>query len=107
MQLEGKKWPGFQMCYEEITQKIDRAWIKSLIDIHIQALDNLSDYKHKKALEIIEKHFWLFCDNYLELVKARVYQLKEKEEGVSGQASLALSLHPFFTSICPLFALCE
>ena len=101
MQLEGKNWQGFSSCCEGITQTIDKAWMKSLIDIQIQALDNLSQYQHKKALEIIEKHFWLFCDNYLELVKARVYRLKGKEEGVSGQESLAGSLYFFLKLLAP------
>ena len=81
--------------------------MKSLIDVQIQALDSLSEYKHKKALEIIEKYFWLFCDNYLELIKARVYQLKGKEEGISGQESLAGSPLLFLTAIGSLLALCE
>ena len=101
MQLADKKWQGFTVCFEGITQPIDKAWIKSLIDIQIQALDSLSQYQHKKALEIIEKHFWLFCDNYLELIKARVYQLKEKEEGLSAQESLAGSLYFFLQLLAP------
>ncbi|MDE0092533.1 MAG: class I tRNA ligase family protein, partial [Oligoflexia bacterium] len=101
MQLEGKSWKGFQPCCEKITQRLDKAWLKSLIDVQIQALDSLSRYKHKKALEAIEKHFWLFCDNYLELIKARVYQLKGKEEGVSGQESLSASLYFFLQLLAP------
>ena len=101
MQLGDKKWQDFQTCFERITQPIDKAWIKSLIDIQIQALASLSNYEHKKSLELIEKHFWLFCDNYLELIKARVYQLKEKEEGLSGQESLACSLYLFLHLFAP------
>ena len=101
MQLADKKWQSFQTCFEGVTQPIDKAWMKSLIDIQIQALDSLSNYQHKKALEMIEKHFWLFCDNYLELIKARVYQLKEKEEGLSGQESLKGSFYFFLHLFAP------
>ena len=101
IQLEDKKWQGFEVCCKGITQPIDRAWMKSLIDVKMQALDHLSEYRHKKALEIIEKHFWLFCDNYLELVKGRVYQLKHREEGLSGQESLAGSLYLFLQLLAP------
>ena len=101
MQLEDKSWEGFESCSRKIKQTIDRAWMKSLIGVQIQALDNLSEYKHKKALESIEQHFWLFCDNYLELIKARVYQLKGKEEGVSGQESLSASLYLFLQMLAP------
>ena len=101
MQLKGKSWQNFQSSCEAINQSIDQAWMKSLIDIYIQSLDNLSKYKHKKALEMIEKQFWLFCDNYLELIKARVYQQKGKKEGNSGEESLSSSLYLFLQLFAP------
>ncbi|MCY4321855.1 MAG: valine--tRNA ligase [Bdellovibrionaceae bacterium] len=101
LQLENKNWKGLKPCCDKITETIDRAWMKSLLDMQKQALDNLEEYKHKKALELVEKHFWLFCDNYLELTKARVYQSKGRKEGLSGQQSLSGSLYCFLQLLAP------
>ena len=94
-------WSGFEACLNKISQPIDQAWVFSVLETQKQALEFLENYEHHKALNLIEKQFWLFCDDYLELVKARAYQLKKTEEGLSAIHSLDLSLFLFLKLFAP------
>ena len=84
-----------------VTLPLDRAWLSALIDKKTRALENLEDYRHAEALEIIEKSFWSFCDCYLEMVKARAYQMKNQAEGSSAKAGLDYSLYLFLKLFAP------
>ena len=52
---------------------VDRSLLAALDDMVLQASALLSAYDHAGALEAIERFFWMFCDDYLELVKTRAY----------------------------------
>ena len=45
-------------------------YLAALVDEATSALDQ---YEYTRALDRSEAFFWSFCDNYLELVKARRY----------------------------------
>ncbi len=94
-------WIDSESCWSSISSPIDRAWVKKLLNIKNQATQNLECYNYARALEIIEAGFWSFCDNYLELIKSRVYQLKDRVEGISGKKSLDYSLHIFLKLFAP------
>ena len=40
-------------------------------------LKYLDDYEVGLSLNVLEKFFWNFCDNYLEIVKHRLYRPEE------------------------------
>ena len=42
-----------------------------------QFIDYLDEYEVGLALNILEKFFWEFCDNYIEIVKHRLYRPEE------------------------------
>ena len=84
-----------------VATPLDRAWLAGLLEEKIQALKSLEDYRHALALEIIEKSFWSFCDNYLEMAKARAYQMKDRPEGISARSSLDYSLYLFLKLFAP------
>ena len=94
-------FPGVLESLKQIPVTLDRHWIMYLLDVHQTATKNLKELNYALALESIEKAFWLFCDNYLELVKGRAYQLKDKEEGQSGVRALDLSLYFFVKMLAP------
>ncbi|MBC7591396.1 MAG: class I tRNA ligase family protein, partial [Salinibacterium sp.] len=73
------------------------AELNSVIETATSALDELD---HAKALEVTEKFFWTFCDDYLELVKERAYGADTPE----GQASAATSLRTAIEVLVRLFA---
>ena len=101
MQVEDIPFKPLEDSLQEISTPIDQAWLKRLLEIKTQALNLLKNYNYAGALENIEKGFWSFCDNYIELVKARVYRLKDQAAGLSGKRTLDYSLYTFLKLFAP------
>ena len=84
-----------------IKEEIDRCWIEGMRQTHKEATALMENFEHAKALDLTEKRFWLFCDNYIELVKGRAYQQKDQAEGLSCLTALDLSLYMFLKLFAP------
>jgi len=62
-------------------QESDRLLLIQLNKIIKSSTNALNEYNYSKAKLDTEKFFWItFCDNYLELIKNRVYNGTEKEK---------------------------
>ena len=85
----------------DITEPIDRSMLASLRRVVTDATTAFENYEHAKALDAIERAFWSFCDDYLELVKQRAYGTHGSAEGASAIASLRLALHVFLRLFAP------
>jgi valyl-tRNA synthetase len=82
-------------------KSIDRWMLKKTKDMSEEAEKNYRDYNISGAKRLIEDFFWhIFCDNYLEIVKKRIYQNKEGKE--SAQYVLYKSLLTLLKLIAPI-----
>ena len=72
--------------------------LAELVDDVTAAFDQL-DYA--RALEITETFFWLFTDNYIELVKSRAYGSRGKSGRDSARAALSLTIETLLKLFAP------
>jgi len=85
----------------QITNALDLSMLASLRGVVTEATTALANYDHAKALEVTESFFWTFCDDYLELVKERAYNLDHPEQG-SAVAALRLALNVMLRLFAPV-----
>jgi len=76
----------------QITEQIALAMLRRLAGVIERCTSALDDYDHAGALEQAERFFWFFCDDYLELVKARAYGEFGEDAAASARAALRLGL---------------
>ncbi|MCA9797740.1 MAG: class I tRNA ligase family protein, partial [Candidatus Eremiobacteraeota bacterium] len=78
----------------DVTEAIDTAMIAGLSSLVTDATSAFEEFDYARALERTEGWFWAFCDDYLELVKARAYGEGDYSpaEVASARAALDLAL---------------
>ena len=80
--------------------ELDRIFLSKMNEIIKIATDSFNEYNYSKARLETDSFFWKeFADNYLEIVKSRVYQGNEKEK-----ASAFYTLYYSLLNILKLFA---
>ena len=74
---------------------IDKWILGRFQEMEKQFISYLDDYEVGLALNILEKFFWEFCDNYIEIVKHRLYRPEEFGEipRYSGQKTVYILLY--------------
>jgi valyl-tRNA synthetase len=86
--LEGAPMAG----PDAVTAPIDLSMLAGLAGVVAEATAAFDAFDYARALERTEAFFWSFCDDYLELVKARAYEDPAEPGPASARASLALAL---------------
>ena len=77
------------------TAALDAAMLQRLAGVVRDATSAFESFDYARALERTEEFFWWFCDDYVELVKARAY---------GGDASALSSLRRALSALQRLFA---
>lgn len=75
----------------KVTETIDKWILARLAKAVEEATAAFDNYEYSKAKTAIESFFWRdLCDNYLELIKLRMYEPKTKEQKSSAQGALSV-----------------
>ncbi|HET7846970.1 MAG TPA: valine--tRNA ligase [Acidimicrobiia bacterium] len=76
-----------------ITEPLDRSMIASLSEVVAQSTAAFESHDYARAIEITERSFWTWTDDYLELVKGRAYDGGAAGASAHGALQLALSVY--------------
>jgi valyl-tRNA synthetase len=88
----------------DVDAALDRSMLGAVHDVVTGATRAFDEFDYARALELTERFFWGFCDDYLELVKQRAYGALGDDGARSARAALAIalaSLHRLFAPHLP------
>jgi valyl-tRNA synthetase len=85
-----------------ITEVADRGMLLMLAEVVKAATEAFAEYDYTPALERSESFFWFFCDDYLELIKARRYGDHGAPAAASANGAMLLALDTMLRLFAPV-----
>jgi len=84
-------------------EETDKLFLSKLNDVIIKATKAFEEYEYSKAKAEIEGFFWRdFCDNYLEIIKDRLYNPDKR--GNDAKKSAQYTLYKTLLAVIKMFA---
>jgi valyl-tRNA synthetase len=84
-----------------ITEALDRGMLTALARLVDESTEQLEAYDYTRVLERTETFFWTFCDDYLELVKARRYGDFGPDAAASANSAMLVALEAMLRLFAP------
>jgi valyl-tRNA synthetase len=84
-----------------IVEPLDRGMLTQLSRLVEDSTEHLEAYDYARVLERVESFFWSFCDDYLELVKARRYGDFGPEGAASANSAMLVALSTLLRLFAP------
>ena len=84
-----------------VTHPLDKALLAELAQVVTQSTKAFEQYNYTRALEVTEQFFWRFCDDYVELVKDRVYGARGDEQSASAKLALGIATDTLLRLFAP------
>ncbi len=84
-----------------ITAAVDRAMLHHLANLVEHATEALDSYEYGRALDLVEREFWAFCDDYLEFTKGRRYGDQGPDGAGSANGALIAALETYLRLLAP------
>ncbi|QRP44093.1 valine--tRNA ligase [Amycolatopsis sp. FDAARGOS 1241] len=86
----------------EVTEALDRSVLAALGAVVREATAAFESLDQARALHVTETFFWTFCDDYVELVKARAYGDRGEAAAESARAALTTALSTLVRLFAPV-----
>jgi valyl-tRNA synthetase len=84
-----------------VTEPIDLAMLAELAQLVDDATTAFADFDYARSLQRTEDFFWRFCDDYLELVKARAYR-DDDPAALSARVALRTAVSTLLRLFAPI-----